>query len=102
MDVLAHDAAPLLVRLGGHRISGLPSDRGRTMVAWCSQRPRETQALRATAQRQDAEPTPAHGSRWAVHGIFWALLALGGTVGLLLWGQWGLLIALETIRAYCF
>jgi hypothetical protein len=39
---------------------------------------------------------------WRLHGFALALLALGGAAGLVLWGRWGLLIAFDTIRAYCF
>jgi hypothetical protein len=37
-----------------------------------------------------------------LHGVVLTLLALGGALGLALWGKWGFLIAFDTIRAYCF
>ncbi|MEM7025672.1 MAG: hypothetical protein AAF637_24285 [Pseudomonadota bacterium] len=45
------------------------------------------------------EPRSDH---WLMHGTALAVLALGGAIGLPLWGKWGFLIAFDTIRAYCF
>jgi hypothetical protein len=39
---------------------------------------------------------------WRLHGPALGLLALGGAVGLALWGKWGFLVAFDAIRAYCF
>jgi hypothetical protein len=51
----------------------------------------------------DQTPSTARwGASWRLHGVVLTLLALGGAVGLALWDKWGLLIAFDTIRAYCF
>jgi hypothetical protein len=34
--------------------------------------------------------------------VLLVLLAIGGGLGLWLWGQWGFLIAFDAIMAYCF
>jgi hypothetical protein len=34
--------------------------------------------------------------------VLLALLALGGGLGLWLWGRWGFLIAFDAVMAYCF
>lgn len=60
----------------------------------------EVQALRGTAVRPD-DPGSARSSA-RLHGLVLTLLAVGGAVGLVLWGKWGFLIALDTIRTYCF
>jgi len=51
---------------------------------------------------RDAESGQTWQGGWRLHGFALAALALGGAVGLALWGQWGLLIAIDTIRTYCF
>lgn len=51
---------------------------------------------------REAEPVESWQAGWRLHGLALALLALGGAAGLALWGKWGLLIAFDTIRAYCF
>ena len=61
---------------------------------------RSVQAMEPTVTRE-AEAGPGRAG-WRLHGFALALLALGGVVGLALWGKWGLLIAFDTIRAYCF
>ncbi len=43
-----------------------------------------------------------HGGGRGLRLVLLALLALGGAIGLWLWGKWGFLIAFDAIRAYCF
>jgi hypothetical protein len=45
---------------------------------------------------------PAHGTGRPFRLALLALFAVGGGLGLWLWGKWGFLIAFDTIRAYCF
>lgn len=68
-----------------------------------------TATTTALADRNEARPERGgegallpSASGWHLHGIFWLLLAIGGAIGMVLWGKWGLLVAFDTIRAYCF
>jgi hypothetical protein len=66
---------------------------------------RETSASRWPARegpRSGAGAGPAQGVPRGLRFGLLALFALGGAVGLWLWGRWGFLIAFDTIRAYCF
>jgi hypothetical protein len=45
-----------------------------------------------------AAPGTARGLRL----MLLALFAIGGGLGLWLWGKWGFLIAFDAIMAYCF
>jgi hypothetical protein len=65
---------------------------------------RETQASRWPARdgpRGRSGAGPADGTR-ALRLVLLALLALGGGLGLWLWGKWGFLIAFDAVMAYCF
>jgi hypothetical protein len=63
-----------------------------------------------SASRWPARDGPRSGPGWGsalgsargLRLVLLALLAIGGAVGLWLWGKWGFLIAFDTIRAYCF
>jgi hypothetical protein len=44
---------------------------------------------------------PADGTR-VLRLVLLALLAVGGGLGLWLWGKWGFLIAFDAVMAYCF
>jgi hypothetical protein len=65
---------------------------------------RETSAPRWPAR--DGPHCPgsgrAHGTSRGLRLVLLTLLAIGGGLGLWLWGQWGFLIAFDTIMAYCF
>lgn len=49
-----------------------------------------------------ARPRAGWPASWGLHGFVLTVLALGGAVGLVLWGKWGFLIAFDTLRTYCF
>jgi hypothetical protein len=59
---------------------------------------RETSASRWPARGGPRAYRPAGGLRFALLALF----VVGGAVGLWLWGKWGLLIAFDAIRTYCF
>jgi hypothetical protein len=59
---------------------------------------RETSAARWPARGGPRSRHPGRGLRLALLALF----ALGGALGLWLWGKWGFLIAFDAIRAYCF
>jgi hypothetical protein len=68
---------------------------------------RETSAPRWPAREGPRSGSgPARGvPGWLGRGLAAALLALfalGGALGLWLWGKWGFLIAFDAIMAYCF
>jgi hypothetical protein len=64
---------------------------------------RETSASRWPARDgpHGGRGEPLVGTR-ALRLVLLALLAIGGGLGLWLWGKWGFLIAFDAIRAYCF
>jgi hypothetical protein len=59
---------------------------------------RETSAARWPARDGPRSHALGRGLRLALVALF----AVGGALGLWLWGKWGFLIAFDTIRAYCF
>jgi hypothetical protein len=59
---------------------------------------RETSASRWPGRQGPRGYGTGRGLRLALVALF----AVGGAVGLWLWGKWGFLIAFDTIRAYCF
>lgn len=62
---------------------------------------RETSASRWPA-REGPRAGSAHGLPRGLRLALLALFAIGGALGLWLWGKWGFLIAFDTIRTYCF
>ena len=65
---------------------------------------RETSAPRWPARGGPHGPGfgPARGTGRGLRLVLLALLAVGGGLGLWLWGQWGFLIAFDAVMAYCF
>ena len=65
---------------------------------------RETSAPRWPARGGPYGPGsgPAHGPGRGLRLVLLTLLAVGGGLGLWLWGQWGFLIAFDAVMAYCF
>jgi hypothetical protein len=59
---------------------------------------RETSAARWPAR----EGPRSHGAGRVLRLALLALFAVGASIGLWLWGEWGFLIAFDAIRAYCF
>jgi hypothetical protein len=51
---------------------------------------------------REAESAGLWQGDWRLHGLAVAMLAVAGAAGLALWGKWGLLVAFDTIRTYCF
>jgi hypothetical protein len=94
------------------------SPRARDSGGWSNGRVREAQALQPgwmSDVRETSAPRwpardgpggpgsgPAHGGARGLRLVLLALLAIGGGLGLWLWGQWGFLIAFDAIMAYCF
>jgi hypothetical protein len=62
-----------------------------------------TDVREASASRWPARDGPrSHRTGGGLRLVLLALFAIGGAVGLWLWGKWGFLIAFDAIRTYCF
>jgi hypothetical protein len=115
--------APSSLRIAGYvRWADVPanpplakSPRARDSERWSNGQLREAQALQpgwmAEVRESSAPRWPARGGAhgepayrpgWGFRLVLLALLAIGGGLGLWLWGKWGFLIAFDAVMAYCF